>query len=238
MNEIQIVIPTYNASKVILATISEILMRSVPSHIIIVDDNSPDKTAKIVKNKFKKNKQITVLIRNQKQGRGSAVLHGFKYALKDKKTQYFIEMDADLCHDPKYITKMISMSKDADVVIASKNLKGSVITGLSRKRIVLSKFMNLAARIILHVPITDYSNGYRLYKRPVIEFLTKQKLSAKGFVFLSESIYLIYKKGFVIKEIPFHFKQYAITKSNLNMHEIREAITVLFKLRFFEKINY
>ncbi len=231
MSNIAIVIPTYNASGGILKLLSRISALVPSAQIFVIDDNSPDRTAELVKKKFGNNKRITVLVRKGKEGRGSAVMYGFKTALKDKNTHYFIEMDADLCHNPKYIPLMIEKGKKADVVIASKYVKGSVVSGLSFKRKIMSRVMNTAARIILQVPISDFSNGFRCYNRSVIEFITKQKLQAKGFVSLSETIYLIYKKGFIISEIPFDFNQKKRVASNLNLREIAEAVWILSKLR-------
>jgi len=232
MNLIEIVIPTYNAREGIINTISGIRSKVPGAHIIVVDDNSPDKTAKVVQTKFSKDKNVSVLMRKGKGGRGSAVIAGFKECLKNKSAIYFIEMDADLCHNPKYIPLMIKKSKQADVVIVSKYLPLSTTSGLNVKRKILSKLMNFSARTILQVPISDYSNGYRCYTRPAIEYIVNQKLKAKGFVLLSEIIYRLYKNGFTIAEIPFEFKQQSVSKSNLNIHEITETIWTLFSLRF------
>lgn len=236
-NNSVVIIPTYNAREGIVTTIKKI--RKILSHIriFIVDDNSPDKTAEIVKSAFEKDENIQVLIRKEKGGRGSAVLHGFKEGLKDKKMEYFIEMDADLCHDPKYITQMIEMSNNADMVIASKYLPQSTIAHLTPRRKLMSRLMNIAARIILQVPITDYSNGFRCYRRKVVEYLVKQNFTSKGFVVLSEIVYKAHKKGFSIAEIPFDFNQQHIMTSNFSINEVREAVVTLLRLRFTKNEN-
>ncbi|MEK7571951.1 MAG: glycosyltransferase [Patescibacteria group bacterium] len=230
--EIAIIIPTYNARGSIIALVKSIKQDAPHALVFVVDDNSPDGTGMLVKQHFAKDKKVTVLIRKGKGGRGSAVIVGFKEALKNKDIQYFIEMDADLCHPPKYIPKMIAKCTDADMVIVSKYLPQSTIAGLTLKRRLMSKLMNFGAKTILQVPITDYSNGYRCYTRPVVAYLVSQKLQAKGFVLLSEIVYRVYKKGFTIAEIPFDFKQQVIGNSNMNMQEVKEAIRTLLLLRF------
>lgn len=233
MDTIQIIIPTYNAREGIIKTISQIKFEMPKSLITIVDDNSPDKTAELINSTFNNDKNVKTLVRKNKNGRGSAVIDGLRDALKNKKTNYFIEMDGDFCHNPVYIPRMVAACKNADVVIASKYLSGSYVSGLSIKRKLLSKLLNLGAKIILQVPITDYSNGYRCYTRPVVEYIVKQKMKSKGFIMLSEVIYLIYKKNFKITEIPFNFKQKNVTKSNLTPFEVWEAIWTLLRIKFF-----
>ena len=234
MSDIAIIIPTYNAAEGIAAEI-EGIKRIVPqASIYIVDDSSPDKTAEIVNSTFAGDKRIKVLVRKGKLGRGSAVIAGFQEALKNKDIQYFIEMDADLCHDPKYIQEMIKTSRErkADIVIASKYHPQSTIAGLTFKRIFMSKLMNLSARLILQVPVSDYSNGYRCYNRKAVAFLARQRFTSCGFVVLSEIVYRSHKKGFTIAEIPFDFRQVSTGKTNLNFKEIKEAAITLLKLRF------
>ena len=228
---ILVIIPTYNAKEGIAQTIKNVLKKVPQANVLVVDDNSPDKTADLVKTTFKKNKNVQVLLRKGKGGRGSAVIAGFKEGLKNKDINYFVEMDADLCHDPKYILPMIEKSKSADVVIVSKYLKGSTIKD-NWKRKSISKIMNFVTRIILQVPISDYSNGFRCYKREVISYLVKQHFTSKGFVVLSETIYKVHKKGFVITEIPFDFKREEISKSNLTLNEVFETVKTLLVLRF------
>jgi len=232
MNNIVVVLPTYNACNGIIETIKSI-RRKVPDAIIfVIDDNSPDGTALLVKEKFKTDKKIVVKIRNKKGGRGSAILLGFKEALKNTNIKYFVEMDADMCHDPKYIPTMIKKTKSADMVIVSKYLPKSTLTGVTLYRIFLSKMMNFAARLLLQVPISDYSNGYRLYTRDVVEYITKLHYQSKGFVALSETVYRVYKKGYKIAEIPFDFIHYNSQNSNMNLTEMLEAIQTLLKLRY------
>lgn len=233
---IVIVIPTYNAREGIINNIKKIQSDVVNPHIIIVDDNSPDKTASIVRSRFKNDKNVQVVVREGKGGRGSAVLAGFKEGLKDKNARYFIEIDADLCHDSKYIMWLVGKCKKADVVIASRYLPLSRISGWNFKRKLMSFSINFLAKLLLRVPISDYTDGFRCYSRRAVEFIFTHRIKSRGYIVLSEVAYICYKKGFTFAEVPidFHFKE--ISKSNLNWREVREALWTLIRLRFIDKV--
>lgn len=232
MSDLLIVIPTYNAREGVIENIKKILLTVPQANILIVDDNSPDKTAQIILSNFKRDKRVRVLIRNKKGGRGSAVIAGFKEGLKNKIFKYFIEMDADLCHDPKYIKKMTEACKKADVVIASRYLPDSRIYGWNMKRKLMSLAINAFAKLLLHMPISDYTDGFRCYSRKAVDFICSYKIQSRGYIVLSEVAYICYKKGMVFSEIPidFYFKQ--VTKSNLNIQEIKEALRTIIRLKF------
>lgn len=142
-------------------------------------------------------------------------------------------MDADLCHNPKYIKKLVKKCSTSDVVIASRYLPSSKISGWNFKRKLMSFSINNLAKFLLRVPINDYTDGFRCYSREAVEFITTHKVKSQGYIVLSEVAYICYKKGFSLSEIPidFHFKE--ISKSNLNLKEIREALWTLIRLRLF-----
>lgn len=231
-NKIVVIIPTYNAREGIIFNISKIIHKYPSFRIIIVDDNSPDGTAALIQSRFIDDKRVRVYIRKNKGGRGSAVIAGLKEALKNKKTKYFIEMDADLCHNPKYIKKLVEKCANADVIIASRYLPLSRISGWNFKRKLMSFSINLLAKLLLRIPISDYTNGFRCYSRKAVEYITGHQVKSQGYIVLSEIAYICYKKGLTFEQISidFHFK--SVSKSNLNLKEIREAIFTLIRLRF------
>lgn len=231
-NNIVIIIPCYNAVNTIIPTIEGVFKYLPECKIIIVDDNSPDKSADLIEKRFSSDKRIKLIIRKHKGGRGSAVLRGFKEGLKDINIEFLIEMDADLCHNPKYIPIMISKCHTHDVVIASKYLKKSKIIGLSLRRRIFSRIVNIYIKSMLHASITDYTNGFRCYRRRILEKIDFDSFYSKGFIVLSEIIYKIYKKKGSFTEIPFQFNFNHINKSNLNLTEIKEAFFTILKLKF------
>lgn len=232
MKNIGIVIPTYNARESIVDSISKIKKAVPDSLILVVDDNSPDKTADLITKTFSKDKSIQVLKRPGKGGRGSAVIAGLKELYKNKQVAYFIEMDADLCHNPIYIKQLVKKCKKADVVIASRYLPQSKIYGWNVKRKLMSFSINTFAKLMLRIPVSDYTDGFRCYSRKAVATITRYKLQSRGYIVLSETAYICYKKGLRFDEIPIDFYFKSITKSNLNVNEIKEALTTLMKLRF------
>lgn len=231
-DDVAIVIPTYNAREGIIKTISKIRFYAPHIFIIIVDDNSPDKTAMLVRTKFKNDKRVQVLIRKEKGGRGSAVLYGLREGLKNKNIKYFIEMDADLCHNPKYTIELVEKCKKADIVIASRYLPDSKITGWNFKRKLMSFSINTFAKLILHIPISDYTDGFRCYSRKTVAFITSHQVKSRGYIVLSEIAYMCHRKGLVFAEVPINFNFESVTKSNLNLKEVKEALFTLIRLRF------
>src|SRR3989344_5432646 len=175
-----IIIPTYNAKAGIVKLISEILIKTPHAKIIVVDDNSPDKTAALVKNKFSSNSKVSIIIRENKGGRGSAVIEGFKKGLRDKKIDLFIEMDADLIHDPNDLQKLIDKSKKYDVVVASRYLLKSQILKWSLKRKTLSRLANLWIKFMLGISLTDNTGGFRCYRRKVLENINLNSISSRS----------------------------------------------------------
>lgn len=233
MNEtILVVIPTYNAKESIIDTIRKIKLEVPGANMLIVDDNSPDKTAMHVRSLFKSDKQVRVIVRGKKGGRGSAVIAGFKEGIKNKNIQYFVEMDADLCHNPKYIKKLVNMCKKADVVIASRYLAKSRIYGWTIKRKLMSFAINTFAKILLRIPISDYTDGFRCYSKKAVDFICSYEIKSRGYIVLSEVAYLCYKKGFRFAEVPIDFYFKPVTKSNLNLREVKEALKTIIRLRF------
>lgn len=231
-NQTVIIIPTYNAREAIIDSLNKIFLLNPDLDVIIIDDNSPDKTAKLVQSTFSKDKRVHIVIRKKKDGRGSAVLAGLREGLKNKAYRYFIEMDADLCHNPKYIKQLIKKCKSADVVIASRYLLQSKITGWNIKRKLMSFSINTFAKLFLRIPISDYTDGFRCYSRKAVAFITSHQVQSRGYIVLSEIAFICYKNGFTFAEVPidFHFRE--VTKSNLNIREVKEALWTILRLRF------
>jgi dolichol-phosphate mannosyltransferase len=235
LDNIAIIIPSYNAKNTIIQVIKGTFTLLPESKIIVVDDSSPDGTGDIITKYFATEKRLRLIVRKEKAGRGSAVLRGFKEAFRDKNIQYFVEMDADLCHDPRYIPLLINRCRKADVVIASKYLQGSKIIGLGKKRIIFSKLVNLYLKLMLQIPITDYTNGFRCYTRKALKQIDLDKFDSKGFITLSEIAYKMKQKGCSFAEIPFVFIFNKTNKSNFNIKEIKEAFFTVLKLKFNTK---
>lgn len=227
---IAVIIPTYNACNTIITLLDKIIREIPNALVVIVDDNSPDKTAKLVRDRFSKDKRIMLIVRKEKGGRGSAVIKGLQEGLKFPAIRYFIEMDADLCHNPTDIPSLIKAANEADVVIASRYLDKSHTIDWKWKRRIFSRLVSLFLAITLKIPILDYTNGFRCYTRNIIESVDFDKIQSKGFIVLSELAYYIHKKGGRFKEIPFTFQLLELNPSNMDIHELQEAVFTIFRL--------
>lgn len=227
-----IVIPTYNEKENIRKLIQAIFGISRDMTIIVVDDNSPDKTGEIVDSLKKKYPNLQIIHRTKKNGRGGACIEGFESALKQG-FEYIFEMDADFSHDPQDIPRLLNKIQDGyDMVIGSRYLKTSKILNWGLKRTIFSKFANIYARIILGIPISDYTNGYRCYIASALKAIEFDKIEASGYIVLSEMSYQLHKKGFRIGEIPITFVNRRRGASNLSRHEIISAFTSVLRLKF------
>lgn len=231
MIDTAIIIPTYNSRITIVELVKSILKIVKNGKVFVIDDNSPDKTADEVRKYFGKEKRVAIIVRKGKGGRGSAVLAGFTEALKSKDFKYFAEMDSDLCHDPKFIPDLVNKCRDNDVVVASRYLKRSVNINWRLKRKLFSKFVSSYLKIILGIPITDYSNGFRCYSRRALESIDFNRIEAKGFFVLTEIAYLLRNRGAKFAEVPITFKIHEkVNDSNLNLNEIKESFFAAIRL--------
>ncbi len=228
-----IIIPTRNERNN-LEQLLPVLIKLYPdSPIWIVDDDSKDKTAEFVENFSEKYPQIHLLPRKNKRGRGSAVLDGLKVAYKDTKISYFLEMDADLSHNPLDIKKLLSESLKTplSVIIGSRHVRGGKFINCSPFRVFLSKLANFYARLILGVPINDYTNGFRLYPKEAIKLLINSKIHEKGYITLSETAYILHKHGFNFTEVPTIFINRKVGKSNATILEFLRSLPAIIKIR-------
>lgn len=229
---ISIVIPSYNEVENILILITRIDKYLPNSRVIIVDDSSLAENKKL-KGIIKNKKNIILVSRLKKMGRGSAVLEGFKKALENIDTQYIFEMDSDLAHDPKEFKRFINEVSvyPYDLVIGSRYKSGGKIVNIAPNRTIMSRLINYFLYFWLNIKISDYTSGFRLYSRNGAKFVVKNKINAKGFIALSEIAYMLYKNGYSISEVPitWNFRRYG--KSNVNIKELLSSLVFVIWLK-------
>jgi dolichol-phosphate mannosyltransferase len=203
----------------------------VQCDILVVDDNSPDKTADAVKalqEEYKNN--LFLLLRENKKGFASAYIDGYSWGI-EKDYDTFLEMDADFSHDPKYIKAMLENIKNHDFVIGSRNIKGGRIDGWPFWRHILSKGGSLYSRFILFCPIKDLTGGFNMWQKDTIVGVELNKFISEGYSFLLEKKYRAYKKGYKYLEIPIIFKDRAFGKSKMSKKIFFEALLNVWKIR-------
>ncbi len=233
--EISIVIPSYNEVKNISILIKGIYKELPGAKIVIVDDSSSsesEKLKKIVKNK----KNIVLISRFKKGGRGSAVLEGFQETLKDKNVEYVFEMDSDLAHDPKEFKRFMDKKNTGkyDLIIGSRYLPGGRIINIPPNRTIMSRLINKFLYYWLGIHLSDHTSGFRLYSRRAVEFLLKIKIDSKGFITLSETAYKLFLSGYKISEVPITWNYRKYGKSNVNFKELFNSLffIILMKIKY------
>ncbi|MGH1566415.1 MAG: glycosyltransferase [Nitrosopumilus sp.] len=234
--QISIIIPTYNESEniiKILHSIGEILPKNIPTQAIVVDDNSPDGTGKIVEDYLKNVKKIAdytieIIHRKAKDGLGSAILKGIQQAKGDT----IVVMDSDFSHPPQIIPKLIESIKkyQYDIAVASRYIKGGKIQGWSIKRKIMSKFATLIAKKGLGIDTKDPMSGFFAFKRNIIKGLN---IDAIGYKILLEI--LVKTRDVNIKEIPYTFQDRELGSSKLSIKAIFEYCRSVWKLYRYGK---
>ncbi len=225
-----VIIPTYNELENMPKLISAVLSQDDNVHILIVDDNSPDETAKFVEEQSVKNNRVHLIKREKKTGLGTAYIAGFKYALQNN-YDYIFEMDADFSHDPNEIKNFLAAIKDNDLVLGSRYVHGVRVLNWPMRRLLLSFFASVYTRLITGLPVRDATGGYKCFRRSVLEAIDLNKVKSNGYSFQIEMTFKAYAKGFKIKEIPIVFVDRVKGKSKMSRKIVREAVTMVWKLR-------
>jgi dolichol-phosphate mannosyltransferase len=226
-----VIIPTFNEKENIAQLVTKILALYPAIDVLVVDDSSPDGTSAAVEEVQPEfGGHVRLLTREGKGGRGSAVLEGFKIALAEG-YDYAFEMDADFSHKPEEIARFLEAAKNADMVVGSRYLPGSEIHHWSWKRRFFSRWANRYARLVLGIPLSDYTNGFRCYNRRALEALDLSRIHARGYVVLSEVAYQLHLKGLTIAQVPTVFVNRRRGISNLSFHEIKEAFLSVLRIR-------
>ncbi len=223
-----ITVPTYNEKENIKNLIDAILKLDIKDlHILVIDDNSPDGTAKIIKKMS--NKNIHLLLRTEKKGRGYAGKEGFLFALKEG-AEIIIEMDADFSHDPKYIPLLLRGIDNADIVLGSRRIKGGKEQGRSVLRRIITFFANLYIRLLLGLKIKDCNSGYRCFRREVLQEIAPT-IESSGPAIIQEVLFKAHLKGYKIKEIPITFIDRKKGRSKLGIKQLTQGYFMVLKLK-------
>lgn len=225
-----VIIPTYNELENIPKLIPIVLAQDERIHLLIVDDNSPDGTAKFVEEEMKSNERIHILKREKKLGLGTAYIAGFKYALENE-YDFVFEMDADFSHDPYELRNFLITIRENDLVLGSRYINGVRVLNWPMARLLLSFFASVYTRIITGMPIKDATGGFKCFRRNVLESIDLDKVKSNGYSFQIEMTFKAYVKGFKIKEIPIVFIDRVKGKSKMSKKIVREAVMMVWKLR-------
>jgi len=228
--KILVIIPTYNEKENINKIIPLVLEQDQDIEVLVVDDNSPDGTGKLVEEIQSSNPRIKLIRREKKSGLGTAYLAGFKYALENG-YNYIFEMDSDFSHDPSYIPDFLKAIEDSDLVLGSRYIKGVNVVNWPITRLLLSFYANVYARWVTGLPVKDSTGGFKCFKSEVLEKIGLDNIHSNGYAFQIEMSFRAWRKGFRIKEIPIIFVDRRAGESKMSKKIVREAIWMVWKLR-------
>jgi len=229
-----VIIPTYNEKDNIEAIINAVFSLHQNYHVLIIDDNSPDGTAQIVKNLIEKYPhQLHLEERKGKQGLGTAYIHGFKWALKNG-YEYIFEMDADFSHSPFDLERLYKACKDklGDIAVGSRYVSGGKIENWPLDRRLYSKGGALYTKIITWMPVNDPTAGFVCYKRKVLETINFKAINFVGYAFQIEMKFAVWKLGFKIVEVPITFKDRKVGYSKMSKGILKEGVLGVLKIQW------
>lgn len=233
MSDTLVIIPTYNEKENIEAIVKAVFKQKIAFHILIVDDNSPDGTAEIVKKlMIEFPNQLFLESRLKKEGLGTAYIHGFKWAIA-RKYNYIIEMDADFSHNPKDLNRLYKAChiEGADVAIGSRYSQGVNVVNWPMKRVLLSYLASKYVRFITGIPVFDTTAGFVCWKRKVLETIQLDKIKFIGYAFQIEMKFIAWKLGFSIKEVSVIFTDRTLGASKMSGNIVYEALFGVLKMR-------
>lgn len=232
MKKIAIIIPAYNETENLKNLVTKINQNLNNCEIYIVDDSKTNESEKTLE-QFK---NINYIFRGKKLGRGSAVLLGIAKCI-EKKFDIYIEMDADFSHNPDELEEKIKkfIQSKADILIASRYLKESKIINWNLSRRIFSKLSNFLARRLLKIPISDYTNGFRIYSHQAANLISnKCGKIGDGFIVLSEILVVLFNNSLNIVEDSTIFVNRKRGESSVNLKLIIQSFLGLIKLYFLK----
>ena len=238
MSKHLIIIPTYNERENI-ESLLELITRTDPAaHMLIVDDNSPDRTFEVVEGLMQSRypDRLFLLKRAGKLGLGTAYIAGFKWALV-RDYDYIFEMDADFSHDPKYLPDFLAAIQTHDVVLGSRYVPGGGVKNWGLLRKFISRGGSLYARTILGLSLRDLTGGFKCFRREVLQAIDLDAVKSNGYSFQIEMTYRAQALGFRIVETPIIFEDRTAGKSKMSRKIFLEAVLMVWKLRMDSTIG-
>jgi len=241
MKSVLILIPTYNEAQNIEHLLSRLdaarnqFATEYKADILMIDDNSPDKTAEIAKSMNIEG--LSVLIRAMKGGLGPAYLSAFKQGLVGG-YDYFVQMDADLSHKPEQLIDLLRAANENSLIIGTRWMPGGSVVNWPRRRKIISRFGTWYASFVLKLPYQDLTSGFRVLSRQLLETINVNEIKTKGYGFQIEMAYQAIKSGFEIRQVPITFVERKNGHSKMTFLIVLEAFTTVNKYGSKRIFNY
>ncbi|MEI6577262.1 MAG: polyprenol monophosphomannose synthase [Bacteroidota bacterium] len=233
MNDSVVIIPTYNEKENVEKMIRKVMSLSKAFDLLIVEDNSPDGTAAIIKSMLKEfPDRLFIEERQGKLGLGTAYIHGFNWALS-RGYAYIFEMDCDFSHNPDDLIRLYNACalEGADMAIGSRYIKGVNVVNWPMGRVLMSYFASMYVRIITGIHVMDTTAGFKCYTAKVLKAIEFEKIRFIGYAFQIEMKFTAWKKGFKIVEVPIIFTDRTEGQSKMSSGIFKEAIFGVMSLK-------
>jgi len=228
-----IISPTYNEAKNIESLVSQVLDPNPSYHLLVVDDNSPDGTATIVKELQQKYPTLHLEERPGKAGLGTAYLFGFNWAL-EKGYDKIVQMDADLSHDPNDVPRLVKSLDDHDLVIGSRYINGISVVNWPISRLILSYGANMYSQFVTGMPINDGTGGFKAWRADLLKKIDLSGVKSQGYSFQIEMNFRAWRREADIHEEPIIFVDRTIGESKMSKSIMYEAIWMVWRLRIWK----
>lgn len=227
-----VIIPTYNEIENVEAIIKAVFVLQKEFHVLIVDDNSPDKTGDCVRGLQEEFKgRLFLETRLEKSGLGTAYIHGFKWAIA-KGYDYIFEMDADFSHTPSDLLRLLKACENgADLAVGSRYKKGVNVVNWPLYRVLLSYGASIYVKLVTGMRVDDPTAGFVCYRREVLEAINLDSVRFVGYAFQIEMKFRAYLKHFKIEEVSIIFRDRVLGKSKMSSSIISEAIWGVFIMK-------
>lgn len=228
-----ILIPTYNEAGNIGLILERVFEVNPAFHVLVIDDDSPDGTARVVVSKQKIFPNVSLLVRKENKGFAQSYLDGFRQVMRDGPYDVVVTMDADFSHNPQEIPAMLDMIQGgADMVVGSRYARAKGFQHIPLWRRALSRFANRYVRLVLRLPITDCTSGFIVMRRAVLEELDFGEVHTEGYGFLFELKFRAAKVGFSIREHAVDWPDRHLGASKMNFKRIFESARLPWLIRF------
>ncbi|HSY60831.1 MAG TPA: polyprenol monophosphomannose synthase [Cytophaga sp.] len=234
MSKNLVIVPTYNEIENIGLLIDKVMTLTVAFDMLIIEDNSPDGTADLVKTyAVKYPERIFMIQRQGKLGLGTAYIEGFTYGIQHN-YDYMFEMDADFSHNPDDLIRLHAACEidGADVAIGSRYVHGVTVINWPIGRVLMSYFATKYVQLITGMPIEDATAGFKCYSKKVLETIPYKKVTFVGYAFQIQMKFLCWKYGFKLKEVPIIFMDRTRGTSKMSMNIFKEAIFGVILMKF------
>ena len=229
---VTVVIPTYNERENIEGLVDAILEALPEATLLVVDDNSPDGTGSLADTMAAREPRLHALHRAGKEGLGVALRDGFRWALARGETKAVVQMDADLSHDPRDLTRLLApLMSGSDLALGTRYMPGGGTIGWPLRRKLISRAGTLFARVMLLLPYRDLTGGFKAWRRELLEGIRLREADASGYGFQIETTWWAHRRRAVVTEIPIIFRERVAGSSKMSGGIVGEALALVLRLR-------